>query len=52
MSSYRIYVGTYAKYTAGSLKGEWLDLEDYNDNNEFMKACKELHASMNSSLSL
>ncbi len=43
MSSYRIYVGTYAKYTAGSLKGKWLDLEDYNDKDEFMKACKELH---------
>ena len=44
MSSYRIYVGTYAKYTAGSLKGKWLDLEDYNDKVEFMKACEELHA--------
>ena len=43
MSSYRIYVGTYAKYTAGSLKGKWLDLEDYNDKDEFMEACKELH---------
>ena len=43
MSSYRVYVGTFGKYAAGSLKGKWLDLEDYNDNNEFMKACKELH---------
>jgi antirestriction protein len=43
MSSYRVYVGTYAKYTAGSLKGKWLDLEDYNDKDKFMEACKELH---------
>jgi len=43
MSSYRVYVGTYNKYAAGSLKGKWLDLEDYNDKDEFMKACKELH---------
>ena len=43
MSSYRVYVGTFGKYAAGSLKGEWLDLEDYNDKDEFMKACKELH---------
>lgn len=39
----RIYVGTYAKYNEGSLKGEWLDLEDYADKDEFYKACKELH---------
>ena len=25
----RIYVGTYAKYNAGSIAGQWLDLEDY-----------------------
>lgn len=27
--TYRIYVGTYAKYSSGSIKGAWLDLEDY-----------------------
>jgi hypothetical protein len=25
----RIYVGTYAKYNAGSIAGAWLDLDDY-----------------------
>ncbi len=43
MSSYRVYVGTFGKYAAGSLRGKWLDLEDYNDKDEFTKACKELH---------
>jgi len=40
----RIYVGTYAKYAAGSIKGEWLDLEDYTRKDEFITACLELHA--------
>lgn len=40
----RIYVGTYAKYNSGSLEGKWLDLSDYSDAAEFMKACMELHA--------
>lgn len=40
----RIYVGTYAKYNAGSLKGAWLDLEDYDDHAAFMRACRELHS--------
>ncbi len=40
----RIYVGTYSKYNAGSLKGAWLDLEDYEDHADFMRACRELHS--------
>lgn len=39
----RIYVGTYAKYNAGSLFGKWLDLEDYSDRDELYRACAELH---------
>ena len=39
----RIYVGTYAKYNAGSIKGAWLDLEDYADRDAFLEACRELH---------
>lgn len=39
----RIYVGTYAKYNAGSINGSWLDLEDYSDKDAFLEACKELH---------
>lgn len=40
----RLYVGTYAKYNAGSLKGAWLDLADYPDRDSFLEACAELHA--------
>jgi antirestriction protein len=39
----RVYVGTYRKYNEGSLKGKWLDLEDYSDEEDFYKACAELH---------
>jgi antirestriction protein len=39
----KVYCSTYNKYNAGSIKGKWLDLEDYNDKDEFMEACKELH---------
>ena len=39
----RVYVGTYAKYNAGSLGGRWLNLSDYANKDEFMAACRELH---------
>jgi len=39
----RIYVGTYKKYNEGSLEGDWLDLNDYSDKEEFLIACRELH---------
>lgn len=39
----RVYVGTYAKYNNGSIKGEWLDLDDYASKDDFLKACAELH---------
>lgn len=39
----KIYVGTYAKYNNGSIAGAWLDLSDYNDAEQFIDACKELH---------
>jgi antirestriction protein len=39
----RVYVGTYAKYNAGSLKGAWLDLEKYSDKDDFIAACNALH---------
>jgi len=38
-----IYIGTYKKYNNGDLSGKWLDLEDYNDFEDFINACKELH---------
>jgi antirestriction protein len=40
----RIYVGTYAKYNAGSIGGAWLELDDYSDEQEFTDACLELHS--------
>ncbi|MGY2987685.1 antirestriction protein ArdA [Bradyrhizobium sp. USDA 4508] len=43
MDTARIYVGTYAKYNAGSIAGAWLDLENYSDRDSFLEACAELH---------
>lgn len=40
----RVYVSTYRKYACGSLKGKWLDFDDYNDLDDFMEACEDLHA--------
>lgn len=40
----QIYCGTYAKYNEGNLFGKWLNLEDYADKDEFIEACRELHA--------
>lgn len=39
----RLYVGTYGKYNSGSIKGAWLDLEDYSNKDAFLSACRELH---------
>ena len=39
----RLYVGTYAKYNAGSIGGAWLTLSDYADREDFLAACRELH---------
>ena len=39
----RLYVGTYAKYSAGSIGGKWLTLTDYADREDFLTACRELH---------
>lgn len=38
----RVYVGTYAKYNAGSIEGAWIDLEDH-DAETFREACLALH---------
>lgn len=41
----RVYVGTYAKYNSGSIRGAWIDLEDYQGDREgFLTACKALHS--------
>jgi len=39
----RLYVGTYAKYNAGSIEGAWLTLSDYADREDFLAACRQLH---------
>lgn len=38
-----VYCGTYAKYNSGDISGRWLCLGDYDDYDEFIEACKELH---------
>lgn len=38
-----VYVGTYGKYNNGSLEGEWVDLTQFSDREEFYEYCKELH---------
>jgi antirestriction protein len=39
-----LYVSTYRKYNEGNLFGEWLDLTNYADAEEFLEACYELHS--------
>ena len=39
----KVYVGTYSKYNSGSLKGDWLDIEGYVDQEDFLTACAKLH---------
>ena len=40
----RVYVGTYGKYNSGSIAGKWLDLDAYNNAEEFYNACRKLHS--------
>ncbi len=39
----RVYVGTYAKYNNGSLRGAWIDLTEFDSKEEFLEHCAELH---------
>ena len=39
-----VYVGTYHKYSCGSLEGAWIDLESFNDEKELMEFLYRLHA--------
>jgi len=43
----KVYVGTYAKYNAGSIAGAWLNLADYEDKDAFFEACRKLHSDEN-----
>ncbi|WP_313685159.1 antirestriction protein ArdA [Pantoea sp.] len=38
-----VYVGTYHKYNCGSIYGKWLDLTDFDGEDDFYEACRELH---------
>jgi len=38
-----VYVGTYYKYNNGSIGGQWVDLTQFEDYEEFIQYCKELH---------
>ena len=38
-----VYVGTYHKYSCGSLFGKWLDLTAFADYDEFLAVCRYLH---------
>jgi len=38
-----VYVGTYQKYNNGSIGGAWVDLTKFNDHEEFLDYCRELH---------
>ena len=40
----RVYVGTYGKYSSGSINGKWMDLDDYPDAESFYAAAKQLHS--------
>ena len=40
----QVYVGTWAKYNDGNIRGAWIALRDYSNYNEFIKACYDLHS--------
>jgi antirestriction protein len=40
----RIYVGTYHKYSSGSIKGAWVNMSDCADADDFTAACAQIHA--------
>lgn len=43
IEGWRVFVGTYGKYAAGSIEGAWLTLSDYANKAEFLAACRKLH---------
>lgn len=38
-----VYVSTYHKYNCGSIQGQWVDLTQFENYEQFIKYCKELH---------
>lgn len=39
----RIFCGTYGKYSGGSLKGTWIDLEECAGIDAFLEKCRQYH---------
>lgn len=39
----QVYVGTYAKYNNGSIGGAWVDLETFNNEEDYTAHITELH---------
>jgi antirestriction protein len=39
-----VYVGTYGKYANGSINGNWVDLKLFDDKEDFLRQCKEIHS--------
>ena len=44
VSTVRVYCGTYKKYNEGSLFGEWIDVENFRDKDDFLDYCTKLHS--------
>ncbi len=42
----RIFVGDYASYAEGNLTGDWFELDDYSDKDEFYAAIKTMFAEL------
>ena len=40
----QVYVSTYAKYSAGTLAGDWINPTEFDDKEQFYLACHNLHA--------
>lgn len=39
-----VYCGTFKKYAEGNTDGKWMKLSDYKNCDEFLDACRKLHA--------
>ena len=37
-----VYVSTYASYNSGSLRGAWVDLEQFSSKEEFLEHCRDM----------
>lgn len=40
----QVYCGTAKKYAEGNTDGKWMKLSDYKNAEDFLDACRELHA--------